>query len=89
MLGSAPYIVFDWQPELGTKLHVVDLKDGSLKTYPAPNYFTFHYANAFETADGRQICFDFPSFEDPELVNALKLDNMRDLLRPVGEGHFT
>ena len=49
--------MFDWFPERRTRLHLVPLKGGPVRTFEAPTYFTFHYINAFETADGRSLCF--------------------------------
>ena len=43
----------DWAPQDGTTLHVVDLRDGSRRSFRAPPCFVFHWANAFESPDGR------------------------------------
>ena len=39
---------FDWMPELGSRLHAVDLADGSVRSWSAPPLFVFHAAQAFE-----------------------------------------
>ncbi|KAK9831473.1 hypothetical protein WJX81_008489 [Elliptochloris bilobata] len=75
--GGAEYVMFDWCPERRTRLHLVPLAGGAVRTFDAPAYFTFHYLNAFESADGRSLCFDFPWFEDPIMLNNLYLDVMR------------
>ena len=43
----------DWRPADGTTLHVVGLKDGRRRSFRAPPFFVFHWANAFESPDGR------------------------------------
>lgn len=43
----------DWAPQDRTTLHVVDLRDGSRKVFRAPPCFVFHWANAWESEDGR------------------------------------
>ena len=57
VVGGAEYTMFDWFPERRTRLHLVPLAGGPVRTFEAPAYFTFHYINAFETADGRSLCF--------------------------------
>lgn len=57
VVGGAEYTMFDWFPERRTRLHLVPLNGGPVRTFEAPTYFTFHYINAFETADGRSLCF--------------------------------
>ena len=52
--------MFDWLPERRTRLHLVPLAGGPVRNFDAPTYFTFHYINAFETADGRSLCFGAP-----------------------------
>jgi carotenoid cleavage dioxygenase-like enzyme len=54
-----------------------------VRQFDAPPYFTFHYLNAFETADGSALCFDVPVFEDPSFLNGLFLDNLREHKRPI------
>ena len=58
--------MFDWFPERRTRLHLVPLNGGPVRTFEAPTYFTFHYINAFETADGRSLCF---GARDAELLS--------------------
>lgn len=70
---------FDWKPETGSLLHLVPL-DGDkskIRHIKAPAYFAFHYFNAYETDDGKSIHMDFSNFEQPEMLNAMYLDNMR------------
>lgn len=53
----------DWRPQDGTSLHVVDLRDGSRRTFRAPPCFVFHWANAFESEDGRFLHIDACLYE--------------------------
>lgn len=76
-------MMFDWKPEQRTILHLVNLKTGAVTQFDAPPYFTFHYINSFETADGASLCFDFSRFEDPDFMNRLMLDNLRGNKRPI------
>jgi hypothetical protein len=59
LFGSTPYVMFDWKPERGTTLHLVSLRTGAVTKLDAPPFFTFHYINAFESADGSTMCVDF------------------------------
>jgi carotenoid cleavage dioxygenase-like enzyme len=83
IFGGADYVIFDWKPELRTVLHLVNLKTGAVTQFDAPPYFTFHYINSFETADGSSLCFDFSNFETPDFINGLMLDNLRGNKLPV------
>ena len=83
IFGGADHIMFDWKPELGTRLHLVDLKTGERKQIEAPAYFAVHYINSFETADGKSLCCDFGQFPDPSFLNGLYLDNLRQHRQPV------
>ena len=63
----------DWRPEDRKTLHVVDLQNGSRRSYSAPPCFVFHWANAFESADGRFLHIDACLYEDPQICNDLYL----------------
>lgn len=83
VFGGADYMMFDWKPEQRTVLHLVNLKTGAVTQFDAPPYFTFHYINSFETADGSALCFDFSKFDDPDFLNKLVLDNLRGNKQPI------
>ena len=59
LYGTTRYVMFDWKPEMGTTLHLINLMTGAVRKVSAPAYFTFHYVNAFEAEDGSALCFDF------------------------------
>lgn len=62
---------FNWEPERGTKILVVDRSDGKLVgTFKTDPFFAFHHANAFE--DGDQIIFDIVKYKDAEIITGLK-----------------
>ena len=42
---------FDWLPEGGSRLHAVDLADGSVRSWAAPALMVFHAAQAFDRGD--------------------------------------
>jgi carlactone synthase/all-trans-10'-apo-beta-carotenal 13,14-cleaving dioxygenase len=84
MLGtSTDYLFLDWVPEEGTRLHVVDISNSSsggeiVKTFLAPPFFCFHWANAFESEDGRYLHLDGSIYNDPEIVNHLDMKNVKN-----------
>lgn len=76
--GTAQYCAFDWKPEKGTQLHIINRHTGHTRTVTCPvNYYAFHYMNAFETDDGKTLCIDTPTFEDGSVLHSFNLDNMR------------
>lgn len=75
--AETDHIFLDWRPEDGTKLHVVRLTDGFVRTVMAPPFFVFHWANAFESADGGRLHLDGAVYDDPTIVNHLSLANVR------------
>lgn len=52
-MPCADAVFMDWAPQDRTTLHVVDLRDGSRRSFTAPPCFVFHWANAWESEDGR------------------------------------
>ncbi len=77
--------MFDWKPEQRTLLHLINLKTGERQEFDAPAFFTAHYINCFESADGKSLCFDFSHFEDPGFLNNLFLDNLRQQKEPLAK----
>jgi carotenoid cleavage dioxygenase-like enzyme len=77
MLRGRPFIEnYEWQPERGTRIHVVDLRDGSLRgTYEAAPQFCFHHVNAFER-DG-DLVMDLATYEDAQVIDDFYLDRAR------------
>ena len=83
MLGhSTEHIFLDWAPEEGSRLHVVDVQSGEVKSYTTPAFFAFHWANAHESSDGRYLHIDGAVYDDPEIVNHLTMTNVRNFKGP-------
>jgi beta,beta-carotene 9',10'-dioxygenase len=82
-LGSKPFIEnYGWKPERGSRFLVIDRQAGRLRaTVEAEAFFTFHQVNAFE--EGGELVVDLVGFDDPSIIDALYLDNLRgDLHAP-------
>ena len=78
LLGtSTEHVFMDWRAADGCRVHVIAL-DGSrtVKTYTAPPFFVFHFANAYEAADGRSLHVDMGMYDDPSILNQLSLANL-------------
>lgn len=76
-LGARPFIEnYRWKPELGTRIHVFEREDGSLRgSYEAGPRFSFHHVNAFER--GEELVLDLIAYRDASIVEALYLDRLR------------
>jgi beta,beta-carotene 9',10'-dioxygenase len=80
LLRDRPFIAnFRWRPELGTRIVVLDLRDGRVRgTYRTAPCFAFHHVNAFDDGqDGEAVVLDMCSYDDASVVNALYLDRLR------------
>jgi carotenoid cleavage dioxygenase-like enzyme len=77
LLLGRPFIEnYRWRPELGTRIVVLNLADGSLRgEYTAPPCFAFHHINAYD--DGDDIVIDLCAFQDAGIVQALYLTKLR------------
>jgi carlactone synthase/all-trans-10'-apo-beta-carotenal 13,14-cleaving dioxygenase len=75
---DADHLFMRWRPEEGVRLHVVDIKDGSRRVFDLPEpFFCFHWANAFESEDGRYLYLDGALFEDAAIVDHLALATLK------------
>jgi beta,beta-carotene 9',10'-dioxygenase len=80
--SNKPFIeCYQWKPELGTKIHLVNKKTGAIQHFLSEPWFSFHHVNAFEQ-DG-EIIFDIPVFKDTTIIDQLYLDHLRT--EPVTE----
>jgi beta,beta-carotene 9',10'-dioxygenase len=77
VVRNRPFIEnYRWRPELGTRIAVLDLADGTLRgEYVAPPLFAFHHVNAYE--DGAHLVLDLCAYDDAAVVRALYLDRLR------------
>jgi carotenoid cleavage dioxygenase-like enzyme len=65
-----------WKPERGTAFHVVDRHTGEhVASARGEAFFCFHHINAFE--DGDEVVVDLCAYEDPSIIRALELSNLR------------
>ena len=78
LLRDRPFIEnFHWRPELGTRIVVMDLRDGGIRgEYSTDPFFAFHHINAFD--DGDSVVLDICAYDDATAVDALYLDRLRD-----------
>ncbi len=78
LLRDRPFIEnFRWRPELGTRIVVLDLRDGGVRgEYRTEPLFAFHHINAHD--DGDAIVLDLCAYEDATAVDALYLQRLRD-----------
>ncbi|HEX6077294.1 MAG TPA: carotenoid oxygenase family protein [Micromonosporaceae bacterium] len=79
LLRARPFIEnYRWRPELGTRVVVMSLEDGSVSAdHTAPPCFAFHHINSFEDHEAGEIVVDLCAFPDAEIVAALYLDRLR------------
>ncbi len=77
VLDDRPFIEhYDWRPERGTRLRVVDRRTGEQVAAPVgPPVFGFHHVNAYE--DDGEIVVDLATYPDAEVIDALYLDRLR------------
>lgn len=65
---------FDWLPEKGSRVHAVNLADGSVKSWDAPPLFAFHGVQAYE--QGNDIVLDL-CLDDAPVVEELGIQRLR------------
>lgn len=84
LFRARPFIEnYRWRPELGTRIVVMSLEDGSVYAdHTAPPCFAFHHINAYQDAEHGDIVVDLCAFPDAQIVRALYLDHLRSG-RPV------
>jgi carotenoid cleavage dioxygenase-like enzyme len=76
-VSNRPYIEnYRWKPERGTRYIVVERETGALRgIYKGAPLFLFHHVNAFERGD--ELIVDMCAYEDPSVIDALRLDSVR------------
>jgi len=76
---QAPFVEqFEWQPDRGTRIVVVDRTTGSVVADPVTDaVFGFHHVNAFERDGGTEIVFDLETVPDATTIDSLYLENLR------------
>jgi carotenoid cleavage dioxygenase-like enzyme len=65
---------FDWQPQEGTRLVVIDRSSGETREHLTDAFFIFHTVNAFERAEATVL--DLLAYPNADIVAALRTDRM-------------
>lgn len=65
---------FDWHPEQGTHLVVIDRASGAVREHVTEPFFAFHTVNAFERGD--ETVLDLLAYPDAGIVDALRVERM-------------
>jgi len=65
---------FDWHPEEGTHLVVIDRDSGAVREHVTEPFFAFHTVNAFERGD--ETVLDLLAYPDAGIVDALRIERM-------------
>ncbi|XP_067827008.1 carotenoid-cleaving dioxygenase, mitochondrial-like isoform X1 [Heptranchias perlo] len=74
--GKSFAYAMTWEPELNTIIHVANKHTGEIIPfkYYTKAFSTFHHINAFE--DNGFIVFDLCCFDDGNVINSIKLQNL-------------
>jgi carotenoid cleavage dioxygenase-like enzyme len=88
LLSGEPFIEnYEWTPGRGTRFRIVRLSDGEeVAACEAEPAFAFHHVNAFERGD--EIVCDVAAYPDPQIIDDLYLDRLRDPARHPTRAHL-
>ncbi len=77
---QGPFIEqFEWEPERGTRVVVVDRTSGEVVAEPVTEpLFGFHHVNAFERDGGTELVFDLETIPDATAIGELTLETLRE-----------
>jgi len=76
LLRTKPYIdCYEWHPDRGTRLCLLNLKGGRVEYARGPTMFVFHHVNSFYQ-DG-QLLVDVLAYPDSSVIDLLSMDNLR------------
>lgn len=65
---------FDWHPEEGTRLIVIDRSSGEVREHVTDAFFVFHTVNAFESGDATVL--DLLAYPNADIMASLRIDRM-------------
>ena len=65
---------FNWRPESGSTVYVIERATGAVRTHKAPSMFVFHTINAFER--NNETVLDFVAYDDSSIINDLKVESL-------------
>ena len=88
LFSNKPFIEnYRWKPERGTRIYLVNRKNGSLeKTLVTDPFFAFHHVNAFER-DGH-LMMDIVCYPDVDVIPSFYLERIREENKPLPVGEF-
>ena len=73
---------FQWKPERGGRLWLMDRRAGTSRAYETDAFFCFHTINQFE--DGDDVVLDFLAWKDPGIIEQLRVEKLAAGHPPVG-----
>jgi carotenoid cleavage dioxygenase-like enzyme len=92
---------YDWEPERGTRFHVLDRDTGERVTTAATDaFFVFHQVNAFDriaggdgdagepAGDADEVVVDLITYPDADVVDGLYLADAADWFESGADGHL-
>jgi len=81
-LSDGPIDMLRWRPDAGARIHRIDRSTGSHTTNAIAPTFCFHIMAAADTTEGHVV--DAVTFEDGQIVEALRLERLRTAGFPEG-----
>lgn len=77
IFSNNPFIEnYKWNPENGSKFHIIEKSTGKYRTIETESFFSFHNINAFEL--NNQIILDLVAFDDSKIINSFYLDKLNN-----------
>lgn len=73
---------FDWRPDEGTRLVLIDRASGAVREHVTDPLFSFHTVNAFERGD--ETVLDLIAYPDAGIVSDLRVERMAERLPNLG-----
>lgn len=88
LFSNKPFIEnYRWKPERGTRIYIVNRKNGSLeKTLVTDPFFAFHHVNAYEKDE--LLMMDIVCYPDVDVIPSFYLDRIREEKEPLPVGEF-
>jgi len=81
--------LLSWEPERGTRFHVVDKHSGEVTGAATTEpFFAFHHVNAWEDENNGELVVDIAAYPDATIVEDLYLDRLRDARAGVLAGQL-
>ncbi|ACJ00959.1 carotenoid oxygenase family protein [Rhodospirillum centenum] len=75
LLSGEPFIAnYRWRQGLPMRFHLIDRRDGSVRTLEAPPAFSFHQINAFDRPG--EVVIDLCVYRDAEVIGEMTLSRL-------------